>query len=310
MKIYFAPLEGITGYVYRNAYHKSFTDAEKYFLPFVIPHTKRAFSSKEKNDLLPANNEGMYAVPQVMTKSAEDFLLLEKELKDLGYHELNINAGCPSGTVVAKKRGAGLLDDTYALNEFLDGIFSKTNAKISIKTRIGMYDPDEFKDILEIYNHYPFHEVIVHPRVRKDFYKNKPDLETFEYALEHSENSIVYNGDLNSVEDMEIFKKRFPDVDTVMIGRGILRNPGLIDEIHGKAPADLKKIKTFHDNLLAGYEEAMGGGPNVLFKMKEAWVYLGEHIQGSEKYLKKIKKVKNVKEYQAIAEELFRNCRL
>lgn len=310
MKIYFAPLEGITGYVYRNAYHQSFTDADKYFLPFVIPHTKRAFSSKEKNDLLPENNEGMYAVPQVMTKSAEDFLLLAKELKDLGYEELNINAGCPSGTVVSKKRGAGLLDDPYALNEFLDGIFSKVDGKVSIKTRIGMYVPEEFEEILNIYNQYPFHEVIVHPRVRKDFYKNRPNLDAFEYALENSKNPIVYNGDLNTVEDLEAFKKRFPNVDKVMIGRGILKNPGLIDEIRGKGAADLKKIKAFHDALLAGYIEAFGAGVNVLFKMKEVWVYLGEHFPGSKNELKKMKKVKNLNEYQAIAEEVFRNCKI
>ena len=156
MKFYLAPLEGITGYIYRNAQHDFFgAGIDKYFMPFLAPHTKRSFNAKEKNDILPEHNAGMYAVPQILTNSAADFLRIEKDLGAFGYRELNINLGCPSGTVVSKGRGAGFLASPEKLDQFLEEIFSKTEAKISLKTRIGMEEPEEFFRLLEIYNKYP-----------------------------------------------------------------------------------------------------------------------------------------------------------
>lgn len=310
MKVYFAPLEGITGYVYRTVYHQTFTPADKYYIPFIVPHKKRAFNAKETKDLLPANNEGMYAVPQVMTKNAEDFLLLAEELKAWGYQEININAGCPSGTVVAKNRGAGLLEDPEILYAFLDGIFSKADVAVSIKTRIGMENPEEFYELLEVYNAFPIHELIIHPRVRQDFYKNKPNWDMYEYAIEHSKNPIVYNGDLTDMESVHTFMERFPKENTVMIGRGILTNPGLIGEIQGKQPVTKEVIKAFHDRLLKEYENTLGGGQNALFKMKELWMYMGNYFQDADRYLKKIRKGKNLMEYQAVVDALFQDCRL
>ena len=184
MKLYLAPLEGITGYVYRQAYHACYEDADKYFTPFLAPHTKRSFNARERNDLIPEHNAGMYTVPQVLSKSGEDVAAIAEELKAFGYQEININAGCPSGTVVSKGRGAGLLDDERALLHFLDEMFEKTDAEISIKTRLGMEYPDEFEGILKIYNRFPIKELILHPRVREDYYKNKPDWTMVEYALE------------------------------------------------------------------------------------------------------------------------------
>ena len=130
----------------------------------------------------------------------------------------------------------------------------------------------------------------------------------YEYALEHSKNPVVYNGDLKDMETIHMFTERFPTEKTIMIGRGLLTNPGLIEEIHGKGAVTKEMIKEFHDRLLSGYEDAMGSGQNVLFKMKEVWAYLGSHFQGADKYLKKIRKVKQVSEYKTISEELFRNC--
>lgn len=307
MKVYLAPMEGITGYVYRNAFHKCFTDADKYFIPFIVPHTKRDFNEKERKELLPAHNEGMHTVPQILTKSAEDFLSLSEVLKDMGYREVNLNAGCPSGTVVSKNRGAGLLKDPEFLNRFLDGIFSKTDLKVSVKTRIGMEDREEFYDLLSVYNRYPLHELIIHPRVRKDFYKNRPDFDMFAYALEYSRNPVVYNGDLWDKEAVLRFEERFPEAKTVMIGRGVLRNPGLIGELKGEEKADPDRLKAFHDELLHSCEEELGGGSAVLFRMKELWSYMGESFPGSDKALKKIRKAKNLSEYRSAVQEIFKN---
>ena len=328
MKFYLAPLEGITGYIYRNAQHDFFGEGiDKYFMPFLAPHTKRSFNAKEKNDILPEHNVGMHAVPQILTNSAEDFLRIEKDLGAFGYRELNINLGCPSGTVVSKGRGAGFLALPEKLDQFLEEIFSKTEAKISLKTRIGMEEPEEFFRLLEIYNKYPLEELIVHPRVQKELYRGKPHLETFRCAMEHSQNPLCYNGDLVSVKsyvnllaDWE--KEQENDrakVTSVMVGRGVLKDPALIEklaayasgEAHGtdvrgeSGVTDRKKLLAFHDRLVTDYQKEFSGDQNVLFKMKELWSYLIVQFPGKEKEAKAIRKAKRLEEYQAAVRKVF-----
>lgn len=305
MHFYFAPMEGITGYIYRNAYHDFFTEADKYFTPFLTPHTKRSFNSRERNDLLPEHNLDMYVVPQILTKSGEDVGMIAEKLAEFGYTEININAGCPSGTVVSKGRGAGLLADLRALDSFLDTLFTCTSAAVSIKTRIGMESREEFPDVLNIYNTYPFRELIIHPRVREDYYNNTPDFEMFAYAAAHSNIPLVYNGDIVSIDSYERICREFPDIHAIMLGRGILKNPGLIGELQGKPSISRDVLLAFHNRLLADYRQEMSGDKNVLFKMKELWSYLGYSFPGAERTLKKIRKSSRLEEYTAAVAELF-----
>ncbi|MBP5774875.1 MAG: tRNA-dihydrouridine synthase family protein, partial [Clostridiales bacterium] len=182
MKIYIAPLEGITGYIFRNAFNKVYGNADKYFAPFITPSEKCAVTPRDKKELAPENNRGMYLVPQILTCRSDGFINAMKELKEMGYKEVNLNLGCPSGTVCAKGKGAGFLPETTALSKFLDEIYSAAateSMKISIKTRLGYYNPEEFYDLAEIFNAFPVSELIVHPRIRGDFYKGEPRKEYF-----------------------------------------------------------------------------------------------------------------------------------
>ena len=178
LNIYFAPLEGITGYIYRNAYSDIICRdrgkelISKFFSPFISPGVNQRLSRKELRDILPENNRGIRLIPQLLGCRGEDILLGIEDIKALGYTEVNINLGCPSGTVVAKKKGAGLLAYTDALDEFLYKIYEKADIKVSVKTRIGKNSPEEFFEILDIYNKYPMEELIIHPRIQTDFYKN------------------------------------------------------------------------------------------------------------------------------------------
>lgn len=166
MEFYFAPLEGITTYIYRNAYSHAFGSADRFFTPFLVPGGKRGLSSKERGEILPQNNEGLHVVPQLLTRNAQDFLKGCRELADYGYQEVNLNLGCPSGTVTSKGRGAGFLADLRGLESFLDEVFANVQIEVSIKTRLGMEDISEWEDILALYNQYPLKELIVHPRLR------------------------------------------------------------------------------------------------------------------------------------------------
>lgn len=306
MKFYLAPLEGITGYIYRNAYEKYFHNVEKYFTPFISPHTKRCLNSREENDILPEHNQGMKVVPQILTNNAQDFIQIGKTLQEYGYEEINLNLGCPSGTVVAKGRGSGFLAYPEKLDAFLEEVFENLQMKISVKTRIGKEDAEEWDKLLSIYNRYPMEELIVHPRIQTDFYKNKPNWQAYEYAVKESKNSLCYNGDIFSKSDYEQLLKEFPNTEVVMLGRGIISNPQLIDNIKSQeTKPDKEKLKAFHDEICSGYEEIFSGDRNVLFKMKELWFYMGTLFPNSEKDMKQIKKCQNLTQYRSIVNRLF-----
>lgn len=331
MQYYLAPLEGITTFIYRRTYHKYFYPMKKYFTPFLSPHTKRGFNTREHNEILPEHNPGMYVVPQIMSNQAEGFIQTAKKLKAYGYQEVNLNLGCPSKTVVSRGRGAGFLAYPEELERFLDEVFTRLDMRISVKTRIGKENPDEFERLLSIYNRFPMEELIIHPRVQQDFYKNVPNRKVFAQALERSENPVCYNGDLFTVLQIAALKEEFPQEDCVMLGRGILRNPGLAQMAVGGGVPEKETFRAFHDDLLAQYVEEMSGDRNVLFKMKELWSYLSdsfvvdeEFSQGYSKmqapaqrgelrpfrYEKIIRKCTDLKRYEQIIEELFANCSL
>ena len=202
MQIVLAPLEGITGYVYRNAHHKVYGGVDQYYMPFISPNGKHMLLTRDREDVAPEHNEGMNVVPQILTNRSDFFLRTAKYLQECGYQEVNLNLGCPSGTVVAKGKGAGFLRDLMGLDQFLYDIYSQCPIDISIKTRVGVKSPDEIEEILSIYNRYPVKELIVHSRVRDDFYKGKPRMDAFEYVLRESKAPVCYNGDLFTKEDV------------------------------------------------------------------------------------------------------------
>lgn len=310
MKIYLAPLEGITGWIYRSAVHECFGGFDKYFIPFIKPNQMGHFSAREKKDIRAEHNIGMYAVPQILTNRAEDFLRTAEKLMEYGYQEVNLNLGCPSKTVVTKGRGAGFLADPDRLDAFLEEIFRKCPIRISVKTRLGMEDAGEFARLLEIYDRYPMEELIIHPRVQKDFYKNVPDLDAFARASALGKNVMCYNGDLNSTEDVQMLTERFPAVDRIMTGRGVLADPSLARQLRGGRRADKDELRRFHDLLYAGYCEEMSGDRTILYKMKELWFYLAPIFADCGKYAKKIKKAEKCAAYERIIDELFEKAEL
>lgn len=309
MKYYFAPMEGITGYVFRNAHHQYFHQIDEYYTPFITPTQTRKLTAREMNDVLPEHNAGLRVIPQILTNQAEDFLWAAERFKQLGYGEVNLNLGCPSGTVVSKNRGSGFLAYPVRLDRFLYEVsegLDRLDLKLSVKTRIGKLDGDEFEELLEIYNRYPMEKLIIHPRVQLDYYKNHPNREVFRAAVQNSKNRVCYNGDLFSDEDIRMFEREYPQVDAVMMGRGLLTNPAL----GTRAALDSRTLQAFHNAILAGYREVIPGDRNVLFKMKELWAYLGDAFADSKKQVKKIRKAERMADYEAAVANIFATCEL
>jgi tRNA-dihydrouridine synthase len=310
MKFYFAPMEGITGYLYRNAHHTFFDHIDKYFAPFLFANQHDGLKGKDIKDILPEHNPGVVLIPQLLTNNAKDFIFTAKKLKTLGYDEINLNLGCPSGTVVSKFRGSGFLAKRAELDAFLEEIFSEAVTKISIKTRIGKDHPDEFYELMEIYNKYPMEELIIHPRIQKDFYKNTPNMEMFGYAVTHSKNPICYNGDICTVEDYQRLTTDFPEVSKVMLGRGLLTNPALVRAITEDMKLSKELLRAYHDRIYGDYQAILFGDRNVLFKMKELWFYLSKAFSESEKYAKRIRKSERCSDYDIAVNKIFEECEL
>ena len=305
MKFYLAPMEGITGHIYRNSYEKYFHNIDKYFTPFIVPNQSVSLKTKELKDLLPQNNKGLNIVPQILTNDAEGFILTANKLKQLGYEEINLNLGCPAGTVVSKKRGSGFLAYPEELDKFLDEIYKIDNMKISIKTRLGKERADEFYKLIEIYNKYPLEELIIHPRTREDFYGNTPNLEVFKDALKLSKHSICYNGDIFTLNSYNKIINEFPEVNKVMLGRGILANPGLIGEIKNNEFANKEIIKMSHDEIFEKYTILLNEDKNAMYRMKELWGYMSHIFTNNKKYYKKIKKAQKAIDYKNAVNSLF-----
>lgn len=307
VKYYMAPLESVTTWIYRQAHAKIYGRLDKYFIPFLEPHEKRDFKTRELQEILPEHNENIYAVPQILTNRSEGFIKLAKALKDWGYEEVNLNLGCPSKTVVTKGKGSGFLAKPEELERFLTEIFDALSGevKISVKTRIGKEDPEEFPALLKLFNKYPMEELIIHPRVQKDGYGNVPRLELYELAEKQSVNPLCYNGDLYTREQIRNFAERFPGTERLMFGRGFLRDPGLLYN-EGKDPKDIfEKFWAFHDLVYEGYQERNMGDRNVLFKMKELWSYQVYQFSEPERLFKTFKKMQDCNEY----EQMIRNLR-
>lgn len=312
MEFYFAPLEGITSYTYRNLHHKYYSGVEKYYTPFLSPGPETGLGIRQLRDVIPENNPNILLVPQLLTNRAGDFLKSMEVLGEYGYREINLNLGCPSGTVTAKKKGSGFLYYPQELDRFLDEVFKDRQIwsgefQVSVKTRIGKNSPEEWPELMEIYNRYPLKELIIHPRIQRDFYNNIPNLEVFEDALVQSKNPVVYNGDIFSDRDFRRFRERFPAVKTIMLGRGLIQNPELaraLKEERSSEIFDKTRLKNFHDELLEQYCERMSGERNVLFRMKELWFYMIRLFPDHPKVEKKIKKATRLAEYRAAVDEL------
>ena len=305
MRYYFAPMEGLTDSIYRRLHHRYFPGVDRYYMPFLSPTVHRCLTRREDRGLPFADTESFTAIPQLLAKVPEDFLWAAQQCRDRGYEEVNLNLGCPSGTVVSKGKGSGMLRDLDTLDRFLDAIFASAPLPVSVKTRLGMENTTEFYPILEIYNRYPIKELTIHPRVRKQFYDGNVDMEMFRFAWENSKNPICYNGDILSMEDVQKLQKDFPGLEAVMVGRGLVADPGMLT-----VGTDKKQLQQFMNALLEEYTVAFGGSRNAMFRLKENWGFLHSRFEGCDKLWKKLRKTTDLEEYKAVTAQIFETLEL
>jgi len=305
-----APMEGITNYLYRQAFARWFGGVDRYYTPFLSPNQHHSFQTKEWREIEPENNAGLQVIPQLLTNQSDHFLWASGEIASRGYQEVNFNLGCPSGTVYSKKKGSGLLAEPDMLDRLLDEIFSGNEKaasplRISVKTRLGKEDPEEFVRILAIYNRYPLSELIIHPRVRTEFYKGEVHRELFAYAAENAAAPLSFNGNLFTAQDAEQVLQDFPTVRTIMLGRGMLSDPSLARRLRGGPGLTKEAFMGFHNELLEQNGAMLSGDAQLLHRMKELWPYWHLLFTNGRKYWKEVRKATRLSAYRDAAQRMF-----
>lgn len=308
MNYYAAPMEGLTDRVWRQAHQKWFGPAgaaDLYYAPFLSPPENRVLIKKKMAELAPAANPGAPVIPQLLAKDGELAAWMIGELRNLGYTEVNLNLGCPAGTVTAKGKGSGMLRDLAKLDAFLSAVFANAEGPISVKTRLGVDKPEEFAAILDIYNQYPICELTIHPRVMRQQYRGQADRAAFSAALPGCRMPVCYNGDVTTAADLHMLEEQYPQLSGIMVGRGIIADPALFRMARGGAPAAREELRGYLDDLYHGYTELFGSAGCAVSRMKGHWFYLIHKFEGSEKLEKQLRKAREPWEYEVVVNQIF-----
>ena len=308
MNYYVAPMEGLTDRVWRQAHQKWFGWAgapAKYYAPFLSPPENRVLIKKKLAELAPEANPGAPVVPQLLAKDGALAAWMVAQLRQLGYTEVNLNFGCPSGTVTAKGKGSGMLRDLGKLDAFLAALFAEAEGPLTVKTRLGVEKPEEFAAVLEVYNRYPIAELTIHPRVMRQQYRGIADREAFAKALPECRMPVCYNGDLTTVEQLRAFEADFPAVQSLMVGRGIIADPALFRQALGGPAATKEELRGYLDDLYHGYTALFGSAGCAISRMKGHWFYLIHRFEGSERLEKQLRKLREPWEYETVVNQIF-----
>ena len=311
-----APMRGITTMHYRKAFVRHFQGLDAEMAPFISTVNAERINPKLLKDILPENNSGLPLIPQLIGNKADDFVQMAIAIHDLGYDEINWNLGCPHKPIRKKRRGSGLLPHPDLVDTILDQVCERSPCRISVKVRLGVSDRSELMKLIPVLNRYPLSEVVIHPRTAEQMYTGTVDLDAFEEAFQALELPICYNGDITDLAFFQSLETRFPRIERFMLGRGLLANPFLCEEIKASTAhlrkceftlaqvcGEIARIIGFHDDLVASYEAVLHGDHPVLGKMKEFWTYQATHLSNGRKMFKKLKKCQCLATYKAIVDE-------
>ena len=257
-------------------------------------------------ELAPESNRRAPVIPQLLAKdgslAAWMIGLLRREM---GYTEVNLNLGCPSGTVTAKGKGSGMLRNLEALDRFLYTVFDEAGGPVSVKTRIGVESPEEFGPILEVYNRYPLAELIIHPRVMRQLYRGQADRAAFAAALPACKCPVCYNGDITTSQDLTALEAAWPQLAGLMAGRGLIANPALFRMARGSAAPSKEELRGYLTQLYTGYTAAFGSAPAAISRMKGFWHECIGLFAGTEKLEKQLRKLREPWEYEVTVDQIF-----
>lgn len=306
--LHLAPLQSFTDHHFRNAFQAVLGDVDRFYAPYLKMSHSGEINEGPKQDILPKNNPFEIVVPQVMACCAEDFLVMANYISDLGYQEVNWNLGCPYPMVAKRDLGSGILNKPEKVLGILDEVIPKVSLKVGIKMRMGYEDTRDILTLLPALNAYPLSEIIIHARYGKQLYQGTCDHDRFEECIPLTTHQLIYNGDINSVEDFRTLKMRFPTIDHWMVGRGAVSNPFLFEMIQDDTtefPED--RMEVFHEFLsllLESHLNTNNNHGNILLKMVHYWEYFANAFEDGHKYYRLVKKAESIHAYEKVLKEI------
>ncbi|MBN1577630.1 MAG: tRNA-dihydrouridine synthase family protein [Chitinispirillaceae bacterium] len=305
--LFLAPLRGVTDHIFRAAFERCFGRFDYMLTPFITTVKGRGIAPSHIKDVTGEENDRLRLIPQILGNDPDDFLLLARHLHALGYQSINWNLGCPHPQVTRKKRGCGLLPYPEFIARFLERVIPALPGPLSIKVRLGLDDGDELKRLMPVLNRFPLSNVIIHPRTGRQGYSGSVDLDRFETAADLCRHPVVYNGDIASIDDFRDRRGRFPQISRWMIGRGVARNPFLLESIRNghNRHVDYIVLRDFHDELFARNGVLLHGPAHLLGRMKEFWAYFSGNFQKSHDVLMSIQRCITIEMYRRKVDEAF-----
>ena len=309
-KLSLAPFQGITDVVYRSMFMKHFSGIDKYYTPFFTGIQKDNSKSLRSDEIDPRFNDVNIIVPQILSNTAEEIIRFANQCKSMGYPEFNLNMGCPFPRVANKTRGCGLMADPNRTIAMLDEVCDNIDGiKFSIKCRLGYYSEDEIFKFIETFNTLPFSEIIIHPRIGKQMYTGEVSLEKFKELIPLINKPLIYNGDIYTVEKYHsVVENISTDRTHTMLGRGLLTNPFLAEDIKQISDNQNDRQTRLHDFVVSLYVERLhhaGGSPKIIGSMKELWKYMMNIFDDPQNVWRNVKKVNHLDEYENSVEKIF-----
>ena len=296
--LYLAPVKGITDNTFREIYAASFKGIDAAIAPFI----RSDDSNKKLMKLSPDFNRTLKTIPQILTSSPAEFIELSERLAGLGCDEINWNLGCPFSMVIKKGEGAAMLSLPDKIDEFLGSVHKKKLPGISVKMRLGFHAPDEILSVIPVLNSYPLKNIIIHARTADMMYRGRVNINAFKEALNISRHPVIYNGDITHYDDIKLLSSVSSEVSGWMLGRGLLTNPFLVEEINfnSELPSDIKlaRLKKFLEELLDAYMSVLQSPAHVLDHMHGIWSYISLHFENGKKIEKRIKKTAGINHYR------------
>ena len=306
--IILAPLQGFTDVTFRNVWARHFFGIDEAMAPFISTMGQQRLKPTRLKDVAPENNRLMPVIPQILGNVSADFIFLARHLYEMGHNRINWNLGCPHSKIAKKHRGSGLLPYPAKIDELLDQIIPNISASLSVKIRLGRRSKDEIYSLLAMFERHSLEGIILHPRTGIQMYEGTSDHDAFEKAIQSSRHTFTYNGDIIDLASFKRVRDRFPNINRFMIGRGILSNPFLAEEIKETSKSStprIDRLKAFHDDLFAEYDKIFSGPAHLTGRMKGFWNYLGPSFRGSKKPLKHILKATSLPAYIDRVEAFF-----
>jgi len=307
--IYLAPLQGLTDHTFRKVFPKHFGGIDRAYTPYFSVNSNSLPTKTKLEKFLTAGCEHFQIIPQVLTNDARAFISFSQLASEMGINMVNLNMGCPYPVVTKKGKGAGMLPYPDKVDHFLEKISMGSKTEISLKVRLGLQSENEIYKLVPVFNRYPVKEIIIHPRIGSEYYEGTPKRGLYAELESQLLTEVIYNGDIFSVKDYNSLKDQFPETEKIMLGRGILQNPFLCEELKGSERKDsnMSRLYVYLDKLVHELSSDRSKGEKFPQGIKEFWWHLSQSFDNTDAVFDLIKVENTFEGYFKAVEKVFSN---